>query len=432
VRYLIAMWDGGGTVPPMLGVARRLVERGHRVEVLGDDTLAAGVDAVGARFARWQTAPNRASTAREDDLFKDWECRTPIGQFRRVRDRMVTGAADRYAHDVTAALEAQPAEAVLADGALLGALVGAQAAGVRHAVLVPNIDVRPAPDRPPLGLGLAPAHGPLGRARDTLSARLFSRLWNGGLPDLNRARARRSLPPLTDVWQQWDAADRVFVMTATAFDHPSRRRANVVYTGPVLDDIPLDGDPPTQLPEGEGPLVVVGLSSTWMRQEDLLRRIIAALDTLRGLGVRGLVTTGPAIDPRSVPSTPSVRVVQRAAHHDLFPEAAAVITHAGHGTLIKAMAAGTPAVCIPLGRDQRDNAGIAARAGAAIVLRPSADPRKIASAVRALLSDDRYRSAAANLSTQIRTELDQHRLEHELDLLADDLRFKPDGSDVTG
>ena len=41
-RFLFAMWDGGGNVPPAIGLVRRLVERGHVVRLLGDPTLAAG------------------------------------------------------------------------------------------------------------------------------------------------------------------------------------------------------------------------------------------------------------------------------------------------------------------------------------------------------------------------------------------------------
>ena len=56
----------------------------------------------------------------------------------------------------------------------------------------------------------------------------------------------------------------------------------------------------------------------------------------------------------------TVLVVRAAAHTELIPKADLVITHAGHGTLIKAIAAGVPTLCIPLGRDQPDNAARAA------------------------------------------------------------------------
>ena len=38
-RFLLATWDGGGTIPPELGLAAELVGRGHEVVVLSDDTV---------------------------------------------------------------------------------------------------------------------------------------------------------------------------------------------------------------------------------------------------------------------------------------------------------------------------------------------------------------------------------------------------------
>ena len=41
--FLFATWEGGGNVPPTMGAVRRLLERGHRVRVLADDSAAAGL-----------------------------------------------------------------------------------------------------------------------------------------------------------------------------------------------------------------------------------------------------------------------------------------------------------------------------------------------------------------------------------------------------
>ena len=139
MKYLLAIWDGGGATPPHLGIARLLVSRGHEVVVYGDPTLAADVAATGATHRSWPTAPQRVSTALEDDVLKDWEVRTPIGQFSRLRDRLIVGPAARYAADVIAALDAEPFDAVLADGVLLGALVGAEARGIPFAALVTSV-----------------------------------------------------------------------------------------------------------------------------------------------------------------------------------------------------------------------------------------------------------------------------------------------------
>jgi hypothetical protein len=59
LSYLFALVDGGGTVPPELGAAGRLVERGHRVEVLAEDSMIDEVRATGAIFRPWVQAINR-------------------------------------------------------------------------------------------------------------------------------------------------------------------------------------------------------------------------------------------------------------------------------------------------------------------------------------------------------------------------------------
>jgi len=46
--YLLVTWDGGGNVSPQLAVARRLAERGHRVHVVADPTVADRGEAIAA------------------------------------------------------------------------------------------------------------------------------------------------------------------------------------------------------------------------------------------------------------------------------------------------------------------------------------------------------------------------------------------------
>jgi len=412
MRYLLAIWDGGGATPPNLGIARLLIARGHDVVVYGDPTLAADVEATGAIHRSWPTAPQRLSTALEDDVLKDWECRTPIGPFLRLRDRLVTGPAARYAADVVAALDAEPFDAVLADGVLLGALVGAEARGIPSAALVGTVYLAPSRARPPAGR-IAPARGPLGRMRDRAGVPLTNLLWRGGMRSLNGARAEYGLAPLRHLWDQWDRAHRVLMLTGSAFDDPPPEASNVRYVGPVLEDLPADRA--LELPPGDDPLVVVGLSSSYMEQADLLRRIAAALSSLP---VRGVITTGPAIDPDDVPASANVVVVRSAAHGELFSRADLIVTHAGHGTLIKAIAAGVPALCLPLGRDQPDNAARAARHGVATVVSPRSDAAAIAKAVRHMLDEPSYRTAAAILGERIRAEIAAGGLGTELEGVA--------------
>ncbi|MEQ8891925.1 MAG: glycosyltransferase, partial [Sandaracinaceae bacterium] len=103
----------------------------------------------------------------------------------------------------------------------------------------------------------------------------------------------------------------------------------------------------------------------------------------------------------------------------LLPEAALVVTHCGHGTSIKALAAGLPAVCIPMGRDQNDNAARIVHLGAGVRLAPSASARKIRAAVRRVLAEPRFRAAAARVATTLADEATRLDPVRELEALVD-------------
>jgi hypothetical protein len=77
-RYLLAMWEGGGNVPPELGVARRLVARGHAVHVLGDPTIEHGATEAGCTFSPWARAPHHTRLDPMEDPIKDWETTNPL------------------------------------------------------------------------------------------------------------------------------------------------------------------------------------------------------------------------------------------------------------------------------------------------------------------------------------------------------------------
>jgi UDP:flavonoid glycosyltransferase YjiC (YdhE family) len=81
-----------------------------------------------------------------------------------------------------------------------------------------------------------------------------------------------------------------------------------------------------------------------------------------------------------------------------------VVTHAGHGSVIKALAAGVPLVCIPHGRDQRDNTARVVGAGAGIRLTRRASAAAIWNAVHRLLTEPSYRANAEWLAAAFGAE----------------------------
>src|SRR6266545_1648064 len=194
-RYLFVMWEGGGNVPLQLGVARKLVARGHQVCVLTEPAVRRDVLATGASYRWFTRAPHRQDRAREHDLVRDFDARTPIGTFAALRDRVMFGPARAYAQDTMAEIQRFRPHVLAVDWVLTGAAVAGEAADLPTALLMHGSNPVPEPGKPPPGFGFLPAKSPLGRARDRVFTWVFLRLFNKGLPALNDARLGRAMEP---------------------------------------------------------------------------------------------------------------------------------------------------------------------------------------------------------------------------------------------
>jgi MGT family glycosyltransferase len=413
--YLFVTFEGGGNVPPVLGVARRLATRGHGVRVLTEPCLRETVEQAGARFVPFNRHFTR--TDRTVDLIGDSAARTPIGALRASLERLVFGPARIVAEETRRAMDGARPDVVVVDALMPGALIAAEAAGIPRVVLFHMPEYLPGPGRPAAGPGFLPRTDLAGRLRDGLMTRLFLRQLAPFLPAFNDARRAFGLAPLGSAREligQYHAADLRLIQTSAAFDFPiAPAPPNVRYVGPVLDDPDWTGEWRSPWPESDPrPLVVASLSSTFQDQRDVLRRIIAALGALP---VRGLVTLGPAMASERFDLPPNVVAVASAPHAQVFPHAAAIVTHAGHGTVMRALATGVPLLCLPMGRDQDDNAARVFARGAGLRLRPSASPPRIAAALQRLLDEPGFREQAARLGAIIRNDVAADRAVMELE-----------------
>ena len=70
-RFLFALVEGGGNVPPVLGLARRMAARGHRVRVLGDPALMPDAQAWGLEVCPFVHAPHQNLRSLEHDRLRD-------------------------------------------------------------------------------------------------------------------------------------------------------------------------------------------------------------------------------------------------------------------------------------------------------------------------------------------------------------------------
>jgi len=289
-------------------------------------------------------------------------------------------------------------------------LIGGQATGLPTAVLLANAYARPTVGLPLLGTGWSAGRGRLVTARDRLAPTIAGWLLARTVPRLNAVTARYGQPPIGDPFELFDRSTRVLVMTSPSFDFSGPQLPpNVRYVGPQLDDPDWAARAQWTRP-GDQPLVLVALSSVYQHQTDLLRRIAQALARLP---ISVVLTTGQAIDPSQIHAGRNVQVLPAAPHRRVLAQASAVVTHAGHGTVMKALAAGVPLVCIPMGRDQKDNTARVLRLGAGVQIGKRSTPDRIADAVTEVLGRTQYRAAARRFA----------------DLLAREATSTPNGAD---
>ncbi len=400
-RFLLALIDAGGTVPPDVSVAAELVRRGHQVRILADPTVAAAASAAGCAFTPWREAPHIESLAEQTALIAAFEGRNPYRALRALKHFAGRGMTRRFADEVITTTQSFPVDAVLADGVVPGIVIGALATGLPTAALMANAYLRPTIGLPLLGTGWSPARHVVGKARDRLAPTAAQWLLARTLPRVNAVVTSFGHPPLHDLFDYLDRCTRVLVMTSPSFDFPAPRLPdNVRYVGPQLDDPDWATQRPWQR-RGDEPLVLVATSSVYQDQTAVLGRIAEALGQIP---VRAVLTTGRAVEPKDVPAPPNVEVLQVAPHQQILADASVVVTHAGHGTVLKALSAGVPLVCIPMGRDQKDNTVRVLRLGAGVRLSERSAPDHIAAAVSEVLRNPQYASAARRFAGVLRRE----------------------------
>jgi MGT family glycosyltransferase len=400
-RYLFTTWEGGGHVQPMLLVARDLAERGHQVLAISDPCNAPDAAALAVPFRAWTIAPFQTGKSRDDDRLKDHEADNPLEVIQRLLDRVMTGPALAYARDTLAAIDAFAPDVVVSQELLLGPMAAAEARGLPLALLTANIWSLPTmPGAPSFGAGMLPAVNDEERAMHAMVGQMSQTFFQAGLPALNAARQALGLPPLADLFEQLDVAQAILLATSKAFDFaPEPLPAPFVHVGPYLAD-PAWIEP-FVAPPGDAPLVVVSFSSLYQAQEPVLRAIVSALGDLP---VRGVVTTGPTIDPAEFKAPDNVAVVRGASHGALLKDAVLFVTHAGHGSTLRPLMAGVPLLCLPMGRDQHDNAARVVHRGAGLILPTDANPEAIAAALRRLLDEPAFKTAAEALGAAIRAD----------------------------
>ena len=283
-------------------------------------------------------------------------------------------------------------EVVVADIITVAGSLAAQAEKRLWATLVPHVMPMGEPGFPVYSVGAVYPRTPVGRRMWELLRPLVMTGEEQGRVELNGARERVGLPPLAGV-HGGISRELAIVATFPQLEYPRAERwPGMRVTGPLLWEQPF-GD--VELPPGDGPLVLVAPSTSQDPDQRLVR---AALEGLAGEPLRVLATTNRREPAEPLPVPANARLVDWVSYARTMPLCDAIVCHAGHGTLARALASGVPVVACPHAGDMAENAARVRWAGAGVSLpRRFTTPRGVRLAVRRLLSEPGYRRRAAEL-----------------------------------
>lgn len=314
----------------------------------------------------------------------------------RERPLKPYAAAVRASAETARVIREVDPEIVVADILTVAAALAAELEERPWATLVPHLLPMGEPDFPVYALGAVAPRTRLGVRLWRLTRPVLMRGEEQGRVELNGARERVGLPPLGHVH---GGISRLLALVATfpQLEYPRRSAPPWMrVTGPLLWEQPF-GE--VELPPGDEPLVLVAPSTS---QDPDGRLLAASLEGLAGEPVRVLATTnrvGARRSPRGEDQTPpNARVVDWVSYARTMPRCDAVVCHAGHGTIARALACGVPVVACPHAGDMAENAARVRWAGAGVSLpRRFQTPRGVRLAMRRLLADSAYSRRAAEL-----------------------------------
>ncbi len=344
-EILFVTWDGGGNVPPALGIAAELQRRGHGVRFLGHETQREPITSAGFACAAFATAKP----------FSSLDSNSPLRMMALFSDRAI-------GRDTLAEVARSATDVVVADCMLIGALRACADADLTYVSLEHLFDGY---------LRGSWLKGPIGLA----------------------AKAKRLRPRAA-----WDSAALTVVASLDELDpgHARAHTATTVWTGPVL------AQPAPHDLGSHDPAVLVSLST--YNFPNMAASLQNVLDATADLEARIVVTTGPVVDPSELRPAANHEVYRYVPHDELMPQMSLVVGHGGHATTMRALAHDLPLVVMPMHPllDQPVVGRQVEAAGAGRTVKKGASAQALRPVIEELLADGPHRTAAARLGALIR------------------------------
>ena len=389
-----------GHLNPITTLGRELQRRGHRVTVVARPDARRKAEAAGLGFAaigerEFPVGSMQATSAELGKL-------TGMNAIRFTAELLRRGAA-AILQDAPEVIAREKIEALLVDQvASAGGTVGDQL-GLPHVTVCNALAMNPDAHVPPGVLPWRFAPGLFGRARNSFGYALLRWLARPVVNEIERHRARHTLPPLVGGLTA-NASLAQIAQQPAFFDFPRKALPqNFHYTAPWHDEGSADEIAfPWEKLDGR-PLIYASMGTLQNRQDFIFQTIAAACAGLEAqlvisLGSRdqdaGALAATFAGTPIVVPFAPQLALLRRAALS---------ITHAGLNTALESLSHGLPMVAIPITNDQP---GVASRLewlGVAEVVQPAKlTATRLRAAIENVLRNSHYRENARKRQEEIR------------------------------
>jgi MGT family glycosyltransferase len=372
-RILLGAFGDPGHAFPVIALGAELARRGHGVTLQTWVKWREQVEAEGMTFA---AAPEYHVFPTRDRPLKPYE------------------AVVKAARETLPLVEQLRPQCVIADILTLAPAMAGEMAGIPVGTVIPHVDPRPSPGWPPYSMGARLPRTAVGRAVWGQTDRIVRKGLEQGRQELNETRRRLGLAPLEHF--HGGLSHRLcLVGTLPQLEYPRPApEPNAHTVGPLLWEIP--GEPAVAPPPGDGPVVLVAPSTS---QDPGHRMLRAALEGLADAPVRVIATWNrrEPDPPLDVPG--NAVVVDWLSYAQTMRSCDVVVCHAGHGTVVRALASGCAVVACPAAGDMNENAARIDWAGLGTRLpRRFVTPRGVRYAVDKALGSARIRARVADVA----------------------------------
>jgi MGT family glycosyltransferase len=403
---LMACIPAHGHVTPMSAAAQGFVARGDDVRFITGARFADRIAATGATHI-----PLPPEADYDETLLDTLPERAKLKGVKAVAfdlEHVFARPAKAQYDAISAALAAQPADAVLVDPAVTGGtILTGHPRTHRPPVVVCSIIPLPLPSRDtaPFGTGLPPArwfNRPRNAALTAVNRRVLASA-NRAADESYRAVHGRHLPCSIMDWLT--GADAVVQFSVPAFEYPrSDTPVDVHFVGPLSAGGGSNAPLPDWWAELDGRRPVVHVTQGTVANVDYRQVIAPTMEALADQEVLVVVSTGGRPIDTLPPLPTNVRAAEFLPYDEFLPRTSVFVTNGGYGGVQCALRHGLPIVATGGKEDKPEVGARVAWSGVGRRIRSEhPSPAALRKVILEVLANPRYRQASERIAVQMAT-----------------------------